>query len=91
VHILQKYKTHYITVHTLDPTSEPVESSPHSNPLLFTTHFDIVECRPAAWQRKRDKQIYNSRNGFANKHVGTAEIGKSNRGTVFSVRSVLML
>jgi hypothetical protein len=36
---------------------------------------------PVAGQRPQDKQTYN-----ANKHVCTATVGNSNRGTVFSVR-----
>jgi hypothetical protein len=47
----------------------------------------IVEGRPVAEQRPRDKQKYNSRY-WVNKHVCRTTIENSMRGIMFSVRSV---
>lgn len=37
------------------------------------------QCRPVAGQRPRDKQMYNSRSGFTDKHVSTATVGYRKR------------
>jgi hypothetical protein len=53
--------------------------------------INTVACRPVAGQRPRDKQNYKQpllSKGVVNKHVFTATIRNSNRGTVFSVPSV---